>query len=250
MEKMKDLGEGKESVMVWESHWKKAKVEEWDDMSETILRALLRGAADLKGKLFLEAGSGTGRISFRLKEDEQGDVILLDVSRTAIGMSKHFFENRGQAGYFILGSIFRIPIQSDSIDVVWNAGVLEHFTEYETRLAIGEMARVCRKHGVLITLNPYSKAVLYRIGKWFAEKRKRWIYGFERPVKSITGYPAEGCTWIAEYSTDFDTSIGFLSSIPSLRFFIPLLRRFFKRLPPRILNRFGYLLVSIASKGK
>lgn len=239
---------GKKVAKVWEDIWKKAKVGEWDKLSETIYQILYKGTVGTKGKLMLEAGSGTGRISFRLKEGERGNVILLDVSKTAIKISKEFFKERGQVGFFILGSIFKIPIRDNSIDIVWNAGVLEHFSDYERKLALKEMTRICRKNGLIITLNPYSRAVFYRIGKWFAEKRNRWIYGYEKPIKSMTKYAVENCVWIAEYSADLNTSIGFLSSIPYLRYFIPILRKLFKKLPTYVSNHFGYLLISIGIK--
>jgi len=221
-------------------------VGEWDNLSETIYQILRKETVGKKGKLMLEAGSGTGRISFKLKEKEKADVMLLDFSNAAIRISKKIFKERGHIGFFILGSIFRIPLRDHSIDIVWNAGVLEHFSDYEKILALKEMTRVCNKNGLIITLNPYSRAVFYRIGKWFAQKRNRWIYGYEKPVKSMTKYAVENCVWIAEYSVDFDTSISFLSSIPYLRYFIPILHKLFKKLPKYVLNRIGYLLVSIA----
>lgn len=235
-------------MKIWEDIWKKAKVEEWDNLSETIYQILRKETVVKKSKLMLEAGSGTGRISFRLKERGGGDVILLDVSNAAIRISKKIFKERGQIGFFILGSIFEIPIRDNSIDIVWNAGVLEHFSDYERILALKEMVKVCKKNGLIITLNPYSKAIFYRIGKWFAEKRNRWTYGYEKPVKSMTKYTIENCVWIAEYSADFDASIGFLSSIAYLRYFTPILHKLFKKLPTYVSNHLGYLLASVAIK--
>lgn len=76
------------------------------------------------------------------------------------------------------------------------------------------MARVCKNNGLIITLNPFSGAVFYRMGKWFAEKTNRWIYGYEKPIKSMKKYNLENCVWITEYSADFSTTIDFLSYIP------------------------------------
>lgn len=246
---METMG-GKEMAKIWEGIWEKAKVEEWDALSETIHRSLRKEIASTNSRMILEAGSGTGRISFKLKEEEKGDVILLDISKTAVRISRNFFKRRGLTGFFILGSIFKIPIKDDFIDIVWNAGVLEHFSDYKRILALKEMTRVCKKNGLIITLNPYSRAIFYRIGKWFAEKRNRWIYGYEKPIKSITGYAVENCQWIAEHPTDLDVSIGFLSSVPYLRYFIPMLHELFKKLPTCISDHFGYLLISIAIKVK
>jgi len=241
---------GKEVAKIWEDIWKKAKLEEWDNLSETIYRILCEATVGIKDKLMLEAGSGTGRISLKLKEEGRRDVILLDVSKTAVRISKEYFKERGQIGFLILGSIFNIPVRDNSIDIVWNAGVLEHFSDHERTLALKEMTRVCEKNGSIVTLNPYSRAIFYIIGKWFAEKRNTWIYGYEKPIKSMTKYAVKNCVWIAEYSADFDTSIGFLSSIPYLRHFVPILHKLSKKLPTYTLNHLGYLLISIAIKAR
>jgi len=241
---------GKEIARIWDSLWKKVKVEEWDKPSETIYQILCKAIIARKDKLMLEAGSGTGRISLKLMRERKATVILLDVSKTAIKMSKEHFKERGQVGFFILGSIFNMPIKTNSIDIVWNAGVLEHFSEHERTLALKEMAKACRNNGLIITINPYSRSLLYRVGKWVAEKRKKWIYGYEKPVNSMTKHAMDNCLWVTEYSADFDTSINFLSSIPYSRYFIPIICKIFNRLPTHIPKYFGYLLISVAIKVK
>jgi len=238
----------KEVAETWENLWKKTKFEEWDQLSENIYRILCKETFRTRNKLLLEAGSGTGRISYKLKEDARGDAVLLDVSKAAIRTSKKLFEEKGEMGFFILGSILSIPLKDDIIDVAWNAGVLEHFSESEQFLALKEMSRVCKNKGVVITLNPFSGALFYRIGKWFAEKTNTWIYGYEKPIKSMKRFDIEGCVWISQYPVDFDTTINFLSQIPFLNHFISLLRKISKKLPARMLNQCGYLLVSVARK--
>jgi ubiquinone/menaquinone biosynthesis C-methylase UbiE len=241
--------EEQEVAKTWEDIWKKIKFEKWDEGSENIYQILCKETVGMKTRLLLEAGSGTGRISCKLKEIGKGDVVLLDVSKTAIQIAEKVFEERDQTGFFILGSIFKIPVKDNAFDLVWNAGVLEHFAESERSSALEEMARVCKYNGLIITLNPFSRAVFYRIGKWFAEKTNRWIYGYEKPIKSMKKYVGN-CIFITEYSVDFDATIDFLSYIPVLNHFTFILKRIFKKLPTCILNHYGYLLVSIARKVK
>jgi ubiquinone/menaquinone biosynthesis C-methylase UbiE len=238
----------KEVAETWEDIWKKAKFEEWDKLSENVYQILCKETFRMQKKLLLEAGSGTGRISCKLKEDARGDVVLLDVSKAAIKTSKKLFEEKSQMGFFILGSILSIPLMDDIIDVAWNAGVLEHFSESEQILALKEMSRVCKNRGVVITLNPFSRALLYRIGKWFAEKTNAWTYGYEKPMKSCRIFDIKGYECVSEYSIDFDTTINFLSYVPVLNHFVSILRRFSQRLPARVLSQYGYLIVSIARK--
>ena len=231
----------------WEGVWKKLKIGKWDYVSEVIYQTLYKYVPCTKAKLILEAGSGSGRISCRLKESSKSEVVLLDISKTAIKISKKVFAERGQTGFFVLGSIFNMPLKDEVFDFVWNAGVLEHFSDYERFFAFKEMVRVCKRNGLIVTLNPYSRALFYKIGKWFAEKTNKWIYGYEKPIKSMKGFK-ENCIIIAEYSVDFDTTINFLSFIPILNRFTTLLKKIFKKLPERVLNHYGYLLVSIARK--
>ncbi len=237
----------------WEHVWRNASLGEWDGVSERIYLTLCKEILRTRTQLLLEAGSGTGRISGKLKEEGKGEVLLLDVSKTAIQRSKEMFEKRDLNGSFAVGSIFQIPIRNSICDVVWNAGVLEHFLEVERTLAIAEMVRVCKDRGLVITFNPFSNAVLYRIGKWYAEKTNKWIYGYEKPITSIKEYVHDKCSLVAEYSVDFDTTIDFLSfvQLPSAHAracLISLLRHIYNRLPSSVLDRFGYLLVSVARK--
>ena len=231
----------------WDNIWKKTKLGEWDKLSESIYQVLRRETLHKSG-LMLEAGSGTGRISCRLKEDFAEAVVLLDVSKTAIKISKGLFEEKGQTGFFIIGSILDIPLKGDITEVSWNAGVLEHFSENEQSRALEEMLRVCKGKGLIVTLNPSSRALLYRIGKWFAEKTNAWTVGYEKPVKSMRKYIIKSCFWESEYSMDFDATIVFLSPIPFLNRSIALLHMMSVKLPAKIMDQFGYLLVSLARK--
>ncbi|MBD3340845.1 MAG: hypothetical protein GF353_17180 [Candidatus Lokiarchaeota archaeon] len=47
------------------------------------------------------------------------------------------------------------------------------------------MSRVCKVGGKIIILVPYSKALLYRLGKWMREKLNLWKVGREIPLKTL-----------------------------------------------------------------
>lgn len=47
------------------------------------------------------------------------------------------------------------------------------------------MAHVTKKGGLIITYNPYAKAVFYRVGKWLGEKKGKWEFGPEYPVLTL-----------------------------------------------------------------
>jgi methylase of polypeptide subunit release factors len=59
------------------------------------LQILCREMLGANSKLVLEAGSGTGWGSLKLRKDKNVNVMLLDVSRTAIRISKSSFKEQG-----------------------------------------------------------------------------------------------------------------------------------------------------------
>lgn len=231
----------------WNEIWKETKeLPCWDDLSQLIYDALVKQINNFNKKKILEAGSGTGRISLRLARNG-ARVYLIDSSQSAINISKELFKKEEIKADFKCASIFKIPYPDNFFDIVWNAGVLEHFEKEKQIQAIKEMVRVSKKNGLIITFNPYSKAIFYRIGKWFGEKRGRWIAGYEKPVKTLKeDFKRNGIKYINEYDVGFKETLRFLGYIPYGRFLIKIidkLEKFFV-----YLNFKGYLLVSIGKK--
>ncbi|UCG68441.1 MAG: class I SAM-dependent methyltransferase [Thermoplasmata archaeon] len=99
----------------------------------------------------LEVGCGTGYGTHKL-----GDMgytsFALDYSPRAT-----IFWDRESANFFIADG-FHIPFKSDSFDLVWNAGVLEHFPDPQPM--IREMIRVCRPGGTVCIIVPYIFDIL------------------------------------------------------------------------------------------
>ena len=169
--------------------WSKAdptQAAKLDSMCEDIAAVLFSVLPEGQRISILEAGSGTGRISALLAKASH-DVTLLDTSREALAISRRVFHLSGQSFKAIQGSMFRIPVPDETYDLVWNAGVLEHFYFDEQVEALREVTRVLKPHGLLVTLNPSARGWIYRLGKFIAEKRGSWAYGQEFPVKTL--YP-------------------------------------------------------------
>src|SRR3989344_5155558 len=115
-----------------------------------------------KGKM-LEAGCGESVISARLAK--QGyDVTFLDISKQALMQAKVNLEkvagrSKNIKVKYVKGDIFKLPFKKDSFEVVWNQGVLEHFTQPEK--AIAEMYRVTKQGGHVAILVPYIYSPLH-----------------------------------------------------------------------------------------
>jgi len=63
--------------------------------------------------------------------------------------------------------------------VVWNGGVIEHFTDEGKVALIREMYRITRPGGLLLIVVPNALDLPFRLGKWIAERRGKWIFGYE-----------------------------------------------------------------------
>lgn len=166
--------------MIWK-HWARQGLASWDYMCESLYRIIIGQIKEFHGKLWLETGSGSGRVSLRLAEGGAQSV-LFDVSREAIKFSKKLASYKKIDAHFIIGSIFALPFRVSSLHVVWNAGVLEHFKHGEQQLAISEALRVLRSGGKLTVIVPHRKAYFYNMSRIAAMKMKTWPFGFEEPL--------------------------------------------------------------------
>lgn len=109
----------------------------------------------------LEAGSEIGVTSFLLKSKNK---YLLDLNNQAIEISKKLAEGIGEKDKcnFIVGDMFNTEFENNYFDVVFNAGVLEHFDQDEIVLALKEYKRICKKGGKIIIGLPNHYCKVYR----------------------------------------------------------------------------------------
>lgn len=167
---------------VWSRYWESVKkVDAWDSLSELIYLTLQRELTNHHGRAIMEAGCGTGRISHRLAL-AGAEVTCLDITEEALALARVTFGET--PGRFVRGSILDLP-KSHSYDMVWNAGVLEHFKPEDQSRALAEFISVVSSDGVAVILTPYSRSPLYRIGKFILEKLGRWPYGIEIPEATL-----------------------------------------------------------------
>jgi ubiquinone/menaquinone biosynthesis C-methylase UbiE len=114
---------------------------------------------------FIEAGCGTAESSARMTRHNR-NLIGLDFSAVALNEARHV----GRMDALIQADIFATPLRSQSVDGIWNLGVMEHFTYPEIRTCLREFRRVLKPGGVILLF-------------WPAEKNaSRWILG---PLESI-----------------------------------------------------------------
>ena len=260
---MDDLDKTKK---VWDKVWQTKDIPEWDYLSQIILEILLQEGGCIAEKRVLEAGSGSGRISSKLAA-LGAEVTLLDISSNALKLAQKMYAKNQLPGNFVMASIFEMPLIAGYFDIVWNAGVIEHYLAQEQVDILKEIGRVVNKKGTIITLNPYAKSTLHSIGKAIIERLVEYPFGREIPVISLEDWALKSNLNLtkAEYSVGFILlfigAFKRLSLLPGGIIFGPILRvlnKLFCRLHESSFGRLvssidlrlselfgGYLLVSV-----
>ena len=122
-------------------------------------------------KTVLEAGCGTSESLVSLSKYST-KIVGLDNSIPAIELSKTNFEKNGVSRdryTLVQGTILSLPFSDNSFDIVFNAGVIEHF---KNNCPIKEMIRVAKPGGAVLIIVPANGLYRYafKILTFFASK--------------------------------------------------------------------------------
>ncbi len=118
----------------------------------------------------LEVGFGKGNELIQLAKSG-ARCFGLDFSESAILLLKERMRKEDLAIELVGGDARQLPFQSDSFDLVFSQGVLEHFTDPD--VVLSEQRRVLKSGGVIVvevpnkwTLYTVYKKLLMSVGKW------------------------------------------------------------------------------------
>ena len=143
----------------WDVYWRK-KVKNGGKLYDVIAacyRKLIikRALNDVLGREFpqgaelLHAGCGGGQVD--------GDVVkrmrvtALDISASAL---EQYQKVNGSSARILQASVFNIPLEDESLDGIYNLGVMEHFTEDEIQRILTEFGRVLKPGGKMVLFWP------------------------------------------------------------------------------------------------
>lgn len=234
-------------VELFEHQWVElAEVPEWDDLCEEVYRGLIKAVRNPQGLRILEVGCGTGRISARLAA-EGAAVSMLDASPAAIQIARRQLALRDAKAEIVQGDMFSLPYDDCSFDVVWSAGVVEHYANAECVAALREMKRVTSPRGVVVTMVPNSLSVGYRIAKCYGSRTGTWPDEDERSFRSLRKlvYKA-GLHTVREWQVARCESLAFFLAHFNVRGAVRVGKPVIRLL--NTLGFGGYLLVNMARK--
>ena len=174
-----------------ESYQQPDLVQIWDRVAETYAgidlsapdyRAyqehLLARIGPPRGLTACEVGCGSGTTS-ALLAGLGARVTLVDLSPRALATARDHFHSIQLAADCCRLDGLRMGFRDGSFDVVWNGGVIEHFSDEGKTSLIREMWRVTKPGGLLLIAVPNARDYPFILGKKLAQWRGKWIFGYE-----------------------------------------------------------------------
>ena len=112
----------------------------------------------------LHAGCGGGQVEEGF--DASFTIIGMDISHNALSLYRRCHDRSN----LILGDITTIGIKDETIDGIYNLGVMEHFSEDEIHTIFREFHRIIKKNGVIVVFWPPKfglTVIALRFGHFF-----------------------------------------------------------------------------------
>jgi len=135
---------------IWINHIKNTSVEDVvnEYNSPAIFQKELVELIDKEysnNKKIIEVGCELGVTSLLL--DDRFQKTLLDLNPLAIELTKKAHEELDKKSEYIVADMFNMPIENKEFDIVFNAGVIEHFGDEERTKALTEYSRIMKDGG-------------------------------------------------------------------------------------------------------
>ena len=137
---------------------------EEDGCEPYALSERIHGYSSARGLKVLDVGCGNGYVLFQYARNG-AEVTGVDLTSTAIDVSRKRFALGGQAGTFVEIDGEHLPFLDDHFDIVCSMGVLHHISKPET--IVDEIYRVLKPGGRLIVMlyhrHSWKNLVLLRV---------------------------------------------------------------------------------------
>jgi ubiquinone/menaquinone biosynthesis C-methylase UbiE len=195
----------------WDAYWDGQKTHAggllFDAVASFYRKAIIRPTLNRfitrylpAGAQVLHAGCGSGQVDADIRH--YVSITGMDISVNALRLYRKVNTDYCRT---LHGSIFEIPLEDGRMDGVYNLGVMEHFTEDETRRVLGEFHRVLKSDGRVVILWPpqFGLSVLFF-------KVLGWVFRTVLRKKNVKFHPDE-ITYVRsrKHVTEIFESAGF-----------------------------------------
>lgn len=144
-------------------------------LAEEIARIFVESDVKAPAKI-IELGCGSGHLSACLAMKGY-EVTLLDFSDGALTKAKKTFQKYGIEGRFIKGDIFDLSNLHEQYDLVWNSGVMEHFSSDNLGKIYCSIMNIAKQRFIFLVPNPDS--ISYLMMRYNLQGNQQWEYGME-----------------------------------------------------------------------
>lgn len=194
----------------------------------------------------LEIGCGSGGTSCYLALNGR-IVTALDYSKNALLCADGVAKEMGVSLNTVFADAMKeLPFAENEFDVVFQAGLLEHFEQEDRISLLKNWGRNVRIGGRMVSIIPNAASIAYRTGKAMMEQKGSWSYGLELPQYSLQGeFASAGFGVLKEYTIGAEHALNFLPKKFWLR---KAMTRWLKENPTGDDCGQGYLLVTVGEK--
>lgn len=163
----------------------------------------------------LEAGCGAGFQSAALARFERVEPHLLDFSEEALRCASDLFASRGLRGAFHRDDLYRFAPGNGCFDLVFNVGVLEHYTFEDQVRMLQAMSSL--SGNLVAAVVPNANCYWYWISRIRHAAHGLWPFGVEVASSSLVEvFAAAGLTVVREAYLGRQLTNSFVKALPEL----------------------------------
>lgn len=199
----------------WDDFYGSLKPSEIDEAT----LAFCEGLADQIDQLLpaggsvLEAGCGGGWQSLILAREGKHRVTLMDFSREALRYAARSFEENHLSADFVCQDVFAEG--KPEFDLVFNAGVLEHYTLDQQAAFLRGMAS--RSRQFVLAIVPNRMCYWYWLWRLHHSGHGRWAFGKESPLDDLApAFEKAGLRFLGQSYGGFQWADSFIESLEGI----------------------------------